>query len=60
MRDRSLDRDQAMRFLLSSHGITRVGRPDEIGVLTAFLASDKAGFIQGSIIDIDGGATRAL
>jgi len=24
------------------------------------LASDKADFIQGSIIDIDGGATRSL
>jgi NAD(P)-dependent dehydrogenase (short-subunit alcohol dehydrogenase family) len=60
MRDRSLGRDEAMNFLLSSHGTTRVGRPEEIGALTAFLASEQAGFIQGSIIDIDGGATRSL
>ena len=36
------------------------GRPEEIGAMTAFLASDKADYIQGSIIDIDGGATRSL
>jgi NAD(P)-dependent dehydrogenase (short-subunit alcohol dehydrogenase family) len=54
------DREQAIAFLLSSHGTTRVGQPEEIGWLTAYLASDKAGFIQGCIIDIDGGATRAL
>lgn len=60
MRERSMDRDAAVRFLLSSHGTTRVGRPDEIGSFTAYLASEKADFIQGSIIDIDGGATRSL
>jgi NAD(P)-dependent dehydrogenase (short-subunit alcohol dehydrogenase family) len=60
MRDRSLTREQAITFLLSSHGTTRVGRPEEIGAMTAFLASEKADFIQGSIIDVDGGATRSL
>jgi NAD(P)-dependent dehydrogenase (short-subunit alcohol dehydrogenase family) len=60
MRERSLGRADAMAFLLSSHGTTRVGRPDEIGAMTAFLASEKADFIQGSIIDVDGGATRSL
>jgi 3-oxoacyl-[acyl-carrier protein] reductase len=60
MRDRSLNREDAVTFLLSSHGTTRVGRPEEIGALVAYLASSKAGFIQGSIIDIDGGATRSL
>jgi 3-oxoacyl-[acyl-carrier protein] reductase len=60
MRDRNLNREDAVTFLLSSHGTTRVGRPEEIGALVAYLASSKAGFIQGSIIDIDGGATRSL
>ncbi len=60
MRERALGRDEATTFLLSSHGTTRVGRPEEIGSLVAYLASSKADFIQGSIIDIDGGATRSL
>lgn len=60
MHDRGLAREDAVTFLLASHKTARVGRPEEIGALTAFLASDKADFIQGSIIDIDGGATRSL
>ncbi len=54
-------REQAIAFLLKSHGgVTRVGRPEEIGWLTAYLASEKADYIQGCIIDIDGGTTRSL
>ena len=60
MRERSLDRGGAVALLLSSSRTARVGRPDEIGALTAFLASNKADFIQGCVIDIDGGATRSL
>jgi NAD(P)-dependent dehydrogenase (short-subunit alcohol dehydrogenase family) len=60
MRRNGLSRDEAMAFLLSSHGTARVGRPEEVGRLVAYLASSKADFIQGSIIDIDGGATRSL
>jgi NAD(P)-dependent dehydrogenase (short-subunit alcohol dehydrogenase family) len=54
-------RDEAIAFLLKSHGgVARVGRPEEIGWLTAFLASEKADYMQGCIIDIDGGTTRSL
>jgi 3-oxoacyl-[acyl-carrier protein] reductase len=60
MRERGLSREDALEFLLSSHGTTRVGRPEEIGSMVAYLASSKADYIQGSIIDVDGGATRSL
>ncbi len=60
MRDRGFSRDEALTFLGSSHRTTRVGRPEEIGTLVAYLASAKADFIQGAIIDVDGGATRSL
>lgn len=54
-------REQAVNFLLQAHGgVARVGRPEEIGWLTAYLASEKADYIQGCIIDIDGGTTRSL
>jgi NAD(P)-dependent dehydrogenase (short-subunit alcohol dehydrogenase family) len=59
-RERGLNREQAIAFLLASHGTTRVGQPEEIGWLAAYLASPRADFIQGCVIDIDGGATRSL
>jgi NAD(P)-dependent dehydrogenase (short-subunit alcohol dehydrogenase family) len=60
MLERSLSREQVIAFLLFRSGTTRVGQPEEIGAMTAFLASTKAAFIQGAVIDVDGGATRSL
>ena len=38
--------------------IGRMGTPEEIAALIAFLASDEAAFITGSAYDIDGGVTH--
>lgn len=43
--------------LSAAQPIGRMGQPDEIAALVAFLLSDEAGFITGSAYDIDGGAT---
>jgi 3-oxoacyl-[acyl-carrier protein] reductase len=40
--------------------IGRLAKPEEIGELVAFLASDKASYITGSLILIDGGRTLCI
>ena len=37
----------------------RYGRPEEFADMVAFLASERAGYVTGSMIRIDGGATRS-
>ncbi|KRP34324.1 MAG: hypothetical protein ABS33_01155 [Verrucomicrobia subdivision 6 bacterium BACL9 MAG-120924-bin69] len=50
---------QAEMFAKLSAGqpIGRMGEPEEIATLIAFLCSNKAAFITGSAYDIDGGFT---
>ena len=36
--------------------LNRQGKPEEIADVISFLASEKAGFIVGQIITVDGGA----
>ena len=38
----------------------RFGRPEEIGGLVSYLASDLAGFITGAVININGGMHMCL
>ena len=40
--------------------VRRLGLPEDVGELAVFLASDKAGFIHGETIVIDGGVNRKL
>jgi NAD(P)-dependent dehydrogenase (short-subunit alcohol dehydrogenase family) len=44
-------------YLISLTPIGRIGRPEEIGQLVAFLSSDEASFITGADHIIDGGST---
>lgn len=43
--------------LSAAQPIGRMGLPEEVAALVAFLCSDEAAFITGSAYDIDGGAT---
>lgn len=40
--------------------VGRFGKPEEVGDLVAFLCSERAAFINGTSISIDGGLTRGL
>jgi NAD(P)-dependent dehydrogenase (short-subunit alcohol dehydrogenase family) len=42
------------------HPAGRVGRPEDIAALVAWLVSDEAGFVTGANYAVDGGMTRKM
>ena len=47
-------------FLKADLPIGRFGRPEEVGRVVAFLASDAASLVLGACLNVDGGQSRAL
>lgn len=52
--------EQAFRRFGEAHPIGRIGEPEEIAELIAYLASPRAGFVTGADFRIDGGLTAGL
>ncbi len=47
--------DERVGAYAESFPISRLGEPDEVAELVAFLASDRAAYITGASLDINGG-----
>ncbi len=47
----------AMKAMLESHAIRRMGKPADIAAAVVFLASEPAGYITGQTLNVNGGVT---
>lgn len=52
--EKSLGAD-AMTLLEQAHALDRLGEPSEVAELATWLASDKASFVSGAFLPVDGG-----
>jgi NAD(P)-dependent dehydrogenase (short-subunit alcohol dehydrogenase family) len=58
--DQGIDVAAAEQKIIASARTTRVGEPEDIAALVAFIVSPEGRFLQGSLIDMDGGATKVI
>jgi 3-oxoacyl-[acyl-carrier protein] reductase len=59
MKERGATREQVIAASTAAIPIGRMGRPEEIGAVVAFLASEKASFLTGVSLPVDGGNIRS-
>ena len=57
---KDVDHDQAVRDRAKTIPARRIGKPEELGALVAFLAAEQAAYISGTTIQVDGGASRGI
>jgi 3-oxoacyl-[acyl-carrier protein] reductase len=55
-----MSEEQALQEMLRAIPMGRAGRPEEVGALVAFLASEQAAYITGTTMVIDGGFVRSI
>ena len=58
--EKGISAEEAAQQMTKQMGIARFGVPGEVAAAVAFLASDQAAYLQGAILDVDGGLTRTL
>jgi len=59
-RDEGVSVEEAERQVTADIPLGRMGQPEELAALIAFLASERAGYITGTVIQVDGGYVRGL
>lgn len=50
----------AERKMARDYGMTRTGNPEDVADLVSFIASERATFLHGALIDLDGGMTKTV
>jgi 3-oxoacyl-[acyl-carrier protein] reductase len=54
------DFDAAVQSIVSKSSIVRLGEPEDVANLAAFIVSPHSRYLQGSLIDLDGGQTKTV
>jgi 3-oxoacyl-[acyl-carrier protein] reductase len=59
-KEHGIDTAAAERKIIEGSRITRIGEPEDIAALVAFVVSPEGRLLQGALIDMDGGATKVM
>jgi 3-oxoacyl-[acyl-carrier protein] reductase len=57
---KAVDFEEAIKEKTKNIPAGRLGKPEELAALVAFLASEQAAYISGTTIQVDGGASRSI
>lgn len=59
-KQKAVSEEKAIEMMMLEHRVTRPGNPAEVADAVCFLASPRAAYIHGAILDLDGGLNNAV
>jgi NAD(P)-dependent dehydrogenase (short-subunit alcohol dehydrogenase family) len=60
VKEQQMDIETAERRFVEESKVTRIGEPEDVAGLVAFVVGSEGRFLQGSLIDLDGGSTKTI
>jgi len=60
VKEQGIDLETAERQFVKESQVTRIGMPEDVANLVAFVVGPEGRFLQGSLIDLDGGSTKTI
>jgi len=60
VKEQHIDFETAERRFVQESKVTRIGEPEDVANLVAFVVGPEGRFLQGSLIDLDGGSTKTI
>ena len=60
VKEQRIDLETAERRFVQEAQITRIGEPEDVANLVAYIVRSEGRFLQGSLIDLDGGSTKTI
>jgi NAD(P)-dependent dehydrogenase (short-subunit alcohol dehydrogenase family) len=54
------DRNAALEAIVRKSNVVRLGEPEDIANLAAFMVSPRSRYMQGALVDLDGGLTKTI
>jgi len=58
--EKGVEASEALNIFMREEKVARVGEPEDIAAMVAFILSDHGRLLQGSLIDMDGGLTKTI
>jgi len=60
VKEQKIDIETAERRFVQESQVTRIGEPEDVANLVAYVVGPEGRFLQGSLIDLDGGSTKTI
>jgi 3-oxoacyl-[acyl-carrier protein] reductase len=59
-REKGISGAEAEALMVADYGITKIGEPEDVANLVAFIVSPQNRYLHGALIDLDGGTTKTM